>query len=37
MSPPRRYCKERDVRIQRITRNVLNKMMAAAPAERQGA
>jgi hypothetical protein len=34
MSPPRRYFKEADARIQRITRNVLNKMIAVAPAER---
>ncbi len=34
MSPPRRYFKEPDARIQRITKNVLNKMIAAAPVER---
>jgi hypothetical protein len=34
MSPPRRYFKESDARIQRITRNVLNKMIAVATAER---
>ena len=34
MSPPRRYFKEPDGRIQRITRNVLNKMIASAPPAR---
>lgn len=34
MSPPRRYFKEPDARIQRITKNVLNKMITLAPAER---
>ena len=34
MSPPRRYFKEDDARIQRMTKNVLNKMIAVAPVER---
>jgi hypothetical protein len=34
MSPPRRYFKEPDARIQRITKNVLNRMIAAAPGDK---
>jgi hypothetical protein len=31
MSPPRRYFRESDPRVQRITKNILNRMIAVAP------
>ena len=34
MSPPRRYFKETDPRVQRITKNILSRMIAVAPPER---
>ena len=36
MNPPRRYFSEADRRIQRITKNVLDRMIAVAPAEGRG-